>query len=105
VPAPMPAAPAPVPFRPAAPLVERPPAVAHPVPETLAAAPADGGSRRLPASAPETPRDYAMVAPVELVFEDAGPRVGIRSGTRTYLEFQRIASVLFNDLARSRSNR
>jgi hypothetical protein len=46
-----------------------------------------------------------MVAPVELVFDDSGPRVGIRAGTRTYLEFQRIASVLFNDLARSRASR
>jgi hypothetical protein len=79
--------------------------VAHPVPEAVVAAQLGDGSGRRSAPAPETPRDYTMVAPVELVFDDSGPRVGIRAGTRTYLEFQRIASVLFNDLARSRASR
>jgi hypothetical protein len=96
--APAPASPA-VPDAPA-----RPAAIAHPVPEAVVAAQTEQGARRPTASAPETPRDYVMVAPVELVFDDSGPRVGIRSGTRTYLEFQRIASVLFDGLARSRPN-
>ncbi len=86
-------------------LPARPAAIAHPVPEAVVSAPTEHGTRRPTASAPETPRDYVMVAPVELVFDDLGPRVGIRSGTRTYLEFQRIASVLFSDLARSRPGR
>ena len=108
--APAPVAPEPAPVaapigRPAPSTSSRPAAVAHPVPETVVAGPVDQGMRRQAASAPSTPRDYAMVAPVELVFDDAGARVGIRSGPRTYLEFQRIASVLFNDLARSRSSR
>jgi hypothetical protein len=108
--APAPVAPEPAPVaapigRPAPSTSSRPAAVAHPVPETVVAGPVDQGMRRQAASTPSTPRDYAMVAPVELVFDDAGAHVGIRSGTRTYLEFQRIASVLFNDLARSRSSR
>ena len=107
-PAPMPVAPAPV-VAPVQPPVSqtpvRPAAVVHPVPETVVAASQDQEARRRSASTPRTPRDYAMIAPVELVFDDTSPRVGIRSGTRTYLEFQRIASVLFSDLARARSSR
>ncbi len=88
---------------PIVPAAERPGAVAHPIPD-LAAVRAPSASRHIAASS-ETPRDYAMVAAVELQFDDEGPRVGIRSGTRAYLEFQRIADVLWADLDRSRAGR
>ncbi|MDO8880761.1 MAG: hypothetical protein Q7W44_08180 [Coriobacteriia bacterium] len=45
---------------------------------------------------------YALVAPVELHFAGGGARVGVRAGTRTYDEFQRLASILLGDLRKAR---
>ena len=82
----------------------RPMAVAHEIP-ALPHQRSESAQLRRAVGQVETPRDYSMVAPVELQFDDDGPRVGIRSGTRTYLEFQRIAGVLWGDLKRSKSTR
>ena len=104
IPEPVPVrAPAPESFR-EQPLVARPVAIAHEIPALPMLLPQSSTHARATTQA-ETPRDYAMVAPVELQFDDDGPRVGIRSGTRTYLEFQRIAGVLWGDLKRSKSAR
>ncbi len=46
--------------------------------------------------------DYTLVAPVELHFTQGEGRVGVRPGTRTYAEFQRMAGVVLGDLERSR---
>ena len=45
---------------------------------------------------------YVLVAPVELHFTGAEGRVGVKSGTRTYDEFQRLAGILLGDLRRAR---
>lgn len=45
---------------------------------------------------------YALVAPVELHFTIGEGRVGVRPGTRTYAEFQRMAGVILGDLERAR---
>ncbi|MDO9556764.1 MAG: hypothetical protein Q7J82_04205 [Coriobacteriia bacterium] len=45
---------------------------------------------------------YALVAPVELHFTEGKGRVGVRPGTRTYAEFQRMAGVILGDLERLR---
>ncbi|MCE5202696.1 MAG: hypothetical protein ABFC80_07625 [Coriobacteriales bacterium] len=67
------------------------------------------------AQAPVTPRhqeprppepevlEYRMVAPVELHFTEGDARVGVRPGTRTFAEFQRLASALLDDLASHRT--
>jgi hypothetical protein len=46
--------------------------------------------------------DYALVAPVELHFTEGGARLGVRAGTRTYAEFQRLAGILLGDLKAGR---
>jgi hypothetical protein len=45
------------------------------------------------------------VAPVELHFTEGSGRIGVRPGTRTHDEFQRLARALLGELrdARSRS--
>ncbi|MBN2840730.1 MAG: hypothetical protein JXP37_07240 [Coriobacteriia bacterium] len=45
---------------------------------------------------------YVLVAPVELHFTGSVGRVGVKSGTRTYDEFQRLAGILLGDLRRAR---
>ncbi|MBN2822650.1 MAG: hypothetical protein JXR33_05600 [Coriobacteriia bacterium] len=45
--------------------------------------------------------DYTLVAPVELHFTQGEGRVGVRPGTKTYAEFQRMAGVVLGDLERS----
>jgi hypothetical protein len=45
---------------------------------------------------------YVLVAPVELHFTGAEGRVGVKPGTRTYTEFQRLAAILLGDLRRAR---
>jgi len=42
--------------------------------------------------------EYVLVAPVELHFTLGEGRVGVRHGSRTFAEFQRLADVLMNDL-------
>jgi len=45
---------------------------------------------------------YELVAPVELHFTVGRGRVGVRPGTRTYAEFQRMAGVILGDLERAK---
>ena len=45
--------------------------------------------------APDVP-EYRLVAPVELHFTGGGGRVGVRPGSRTYDEFQRLAAALLD---------
>ncbi|MDI6713347.1 MAG: hypothetical protein QMD96_08925 [Anaerosomatales bacterium] len=47
--------------------------------------------------------EYRLVAPVELHFTDGSSRVGVRPGTRTHDEFQRLANILLGELRRARS--
>lgn len=57
------------------------------------------------AYAPEPPVStpaYALVAPVELQFTGGGGRVGVRPGTRSYAEFQRLAGIMLSDLRAAR---
>ncbi|MHB8051165.1 MAG: hypothetical protein ACYDHQ_08105 [Coriobacteriia bacterium] len=54
---------------------------------------------RAPASEPPaTTPAYALVAPVELHFTGGGGRVGVKPGTRSYAEFQRLAGIMLSDL-------
>lgn len=43
---------------------------------------------------------YGLVAPVEMHFADRGKLIGVREGTRTYDEFQRLAANLLGELKR-----
>jgi hypothetical protein len=84
---------------------------------TITSAPSTGSilsvPGSLPLSAPLSPRDeplekaheYALVAPVELHFTTSGSRVGVRQGTRTFLEFQRLSDILWEDLRSSGGSR
>ncbi len=45
---------------------------------------------------------YELVAPVELTFTVGEGRIGVKAGTRTYDEFQRLASILLGDLRKAR---
>jgi hypothetical protein len=45
---------------------------------------------------------YTLVAPVEIHFTDGGVWVGVKAGTRTHDEFQRLASLLLTDLRKAR---
>lgn len=53
----------------------------------------------------ETANEYVLVAPVELHFTTSGSRVGVRQGTRTFLEFQRLSDILWDDLRSSGGSR
>ncbi|KAF0209143.1 MAG: hypothetical protein FD171_784 [Actinobacteria bacterium] len=46
----------------------------------------------------ENAHEHVLVAPVELYFTIGHSRIGVRPGTRTFLEFQRLAEVLWDDL-------
>lgn len=46
---------------------------------------------------------YRLVAPVELHFTDGSGRVGVRPGTRTHDEFQRLANALLGELKRAQA--
>ncbi|MHB1016459.1 MAG: hypothetical protein ACYC2X_01020 [Coriobacteriia bacterium] len=52
--------------------------------------------------APESAHLYALVAPVELHFTGGGGRVGVKPGTRSYAEFQRLAGIMLSDLRAAR---
>lgn len=69
--------------------------------EPLAEAPTEPVSPP-PAETPSDIPDYQLVAPVELHFTAGEGRVGVKSGTRTYDEFQRLASILLGDLFKAR---
>lgn len=45
---------------------------------------------------------YELVSPVELHFTAGQKRIGVKPGTRSYIEFQRLAAILLDDLKRSR---
>lgn len=88
------------PARPVA--ADRPTAVVRPVESTdPAAAPVDASARAavLPSGRHEGVPEHILVAPVEMWFGDH--RVGVKAGSRTYEQFQRIAKVLFDDLKAS----
>ncbi len=74
-------------------------------PEAKAEAPAPVPASReeLRAEPPAEPPPYTLVAPVELHFTEGAARIGVKPGTRTYAEFQRLAAGLLDDLGRSRS--
>lgn len=55
-----------------------------------------------PGSKPRIP-EHVLVAPVEMWFQDH--RVGVKAGTKTYDQFQRIAQVLFDDLKQARASK
>ena len=46
--------------------------------------------------------EYALVAPVELHFTGGQGRVGVKPGTRSYAEFQRLAGIMLGDLRAAR---
>lgn len=50
---------------------------------------------------PDVP-DYALVSPVELHFTGGAGRIGVKPGTRSYIEFQRLAGILLKDLREAR---
>jgi hypothetical protein len=62
----------------------------------IAAAPAGSDARsKIP--------EHVLVAPVEMWFGDH--RVGVKAGSKTYDQFQRMAQVLFDDLKQSKAAR
>ncbi|MRS13142.1 MAG: hypothetical protein EG823_08785 [Actinobacteria bacterium] len=79
------AAPAQLPLTPA--VASEP--VVEPAPE-----PAPIPARARPADVPE----YRLVAPVELHFTVGEGRIGVKAGTRSFAEFQRLAGILLQDL-------
>lgn len=105
IPAPAPVAAPPAPPAPARPA--RPVAVVASVPparaESGAAAPRPAA---VVASAtterPDSVPEYALVAPVELHFTGGQGRVGVKPGTRSYAEFQRLAGIMLGDLRAAR---
>jgi hypothetical protein len=91
-----PAAPAPSPAPAPAPVVaQASPAVTPSVPaERPQAPPIQSPS---PVSRSQTP-DYLPLAPVELYFAGFDGPVGVRRGTRTHAEFERLATLMLRDL-------
>jgi|GEM_PF-2718576 len=53
--------------------------------------------------APSVP-EYSLVAPVELHFTAGPGRVGVKPGTRSHAEFQRLAAILLGDLHATRDH-
>ncbi|MGB4593360.1 MAG: hypothetical protein WBI63_06255 [Coriobacteriia bacterium] len=101
-PVPAPEIPAPMPEPEPAPMPEPEPAPMPPVMESrlptgqvLSAASGMASSERAVIA---SENEYHMVAPVELAFTVGEARVGVKPGTRTYAEFQRLAAVLLDDL-------
>ena len=109
IPQPIPA-PAPVPAPPAPPVPARP---ARPV-AVVASVPPDGAESGVAAprpaavvasvatERPDSVPEYALVAPVELHFTGGQGRVGVKPGTRSYAEFQRLAGIMLGDLRAAR---
>lgn len=86
----------PVPPAPAAP---RPSAMPPARTVTTVSSPAAVTADPLVADVPE----HELVAPVEMWFGEY--RIGVKAGTRTYDRFQKIASVMFDDLKQATSSR
>jgi hypothetical protein len=99
-------APAPVPEPATAPEPEPEPATAsEPMPESApAAAPIPPPAPVAEPSVVEAPSvpEYSLVAPVELHFTGDPGRVGVKPGTRSHAEFQRLAAILLSDLHSAR---
>lgn len=53
-------------------------------------------------AAPRSATEYALVAPVELHFTGGSGRIGVKPGTRSFAEFQRLAGILLKDLHTAR---
>ncbi len=72
-----------------------------PVPTPVQAAPI---REPAPVSARQTPDvpEYALVSPVELHFTGGTGRIGVKPGTRSFVEFQRLAGILLQDLKSAR---
>ncbi|MEA5075812.1 MAG: hypothetical protein VB139_05625 [Coriobacteriia bacterium] len=109
-PAPGPASPAPS-VRPEAvaspPRPARPATVIAPVPPVGAAvSPASPRPTAVAAGLTDDPAgsvpEYGLVAPVELHFTGGQGRVGVKPGTRSYAEFQRLAGIMLGDLRAAR---
>ncbi|GAV31516.1 hypothetical protein emb_1c0236 [Coriobacteriaceae bacterium EMTCatB1] len=73
-----------------------PPAAAVPPPAVPPAA-------AVPAAAAPPAPEYRLVAPVELHFTQGSGRIGVRPGTRTHDEFQRLANALLSELKQAQS--
>jgi len=54
-----------------------------------------------PAPAAQVP-GYTLVGPVELHFTEGQGRIGVKPGTRSFVEFQRLAGILLDDLRSAR---
>lgn len=105
IPAPAPVAAPPAPPAPARPA--RPVAVVASVPpagaESGVAAPRPAAVVASAATErPDSVPEYALVAPVELHFTGGQGRVGVKPGTRSYAEFQRLAGIMLGDLRAAR---
>lgn len=106
---PPPPAPEPVaPITEPEPAVQRPSVVIGTPPSAAPAVEVAGKDEETPSSdriwakdASDVP-EYVMVAPVELQFTASQGRVGVKPGTRSYAEFQRLAGILLEDLKRAR---
>lgn len=112
---PVPPAPAPLPERPPAPprpavtvaaeaslrpTFDEEPATPAATDEDVSPAVSESGVRWA-RDLPQLPQ-HKLVAPVELQFTDSEARVGVKPGTKSYLEFQRLAGILLDDLRRLR---
>ena len=76
--------------------------IAEPAPPS-AAAPAPAASLAEPSPVEDSSvPEYALVAPVELHFTAGPGRVGVKPGTRSHAEFQRLAAILLGDLHATR---
>ena len=81
-----------------------------PIPEIAPLAPPPSVGQVLSTSAVTTPvasgarpiAEYKLVAPVELHFTGGSGRIGVKPGTRSYAEFQRLAGILLKDLHTAR---
>ncbi|MBC7266989.1 MAG: hypothetical protein H5T75_08490 [Coriobacteriia bacterium] len=77
-----------------------------PSPAPAAMVPAEAVARFDRKDAPATPApapEYNLVAPVELHFTQGSGRIGVRPGTRTHDEFQRLANALLSELKQAQS--
>ncbi|MDI6693316.1 MAG: hypothetical protein QMD76_08460 [Anaerosomatales bacterium] len=83
------------------PAITAPPTAAVP-PAAAVPPPAVPPAAAVPAAAPPAP-EYHLVAPVELHFTEGSGRIGVRPGTRTHDEFQRLANALLSELKQAQS--
>ena len=82
-------------------LVVEPEPVFEVEPEPLFPPPSVGRVLSAPAPAAQVPC-YTLVGPVELHFTEGQGRIGVKPGTRSFVEFQRLAGILLDDLRSAR---